>query len=92
MMKNRLDYKGYHAKIEYIPETQSIHGKISGIKDLVTFEADRLEDVEREFRQAVDDYLIFCEDIGEAPETEHRKTSRIRNPFSINLPSFSFFR
>lgn len=61
MNKQVLKYKGYMAKIEFSAEDKCLHGKIDGIADLVTFEADDAHEIEKEFRSAVDDYLDFAE-------------------------------
>ena len=47
------------ANIEFSAEDKCLHGKIDGIADLVTFEADNVHEIEKEFRSAVDDYLDF---------------------------------
>ena len=55
MMKNNiLQYKGYHAKIEFDSEEFVLRGKIEGINDLVDFECEDIKDLEREFHEAVD--------------------------------------
>ena len=59
-MKNLLEYKGYHTKIEFDCEDLVLRGKIEGIKDLVNFESTDISTVEEEFHAAVDDYLEFC--------------------------------
>lgn len=78
MKNNILEYKGYHTKVEYIASENILYGKIEGINDLVTFEASDLNSVEKEFHDAVDDYLAFCEDIGQAPEKEYRGMFNVR--------------
>ena len=70
-MSNVMSYKGYHTRVEYNAEDKTLYGKIEGISDLVTFEAEKCEDVEREFHEAVDDYLEFCEEVGKAPDKEY---------------------
>ena len=77
-MGNILLYKGYHAKIEYDAESQVLFGKIEGINDLVNFEAENATDIEREFRNAVEDYLSFCEEVGKTPEKEYAGTFNVR--------------
>ena len=54
-MKNILQYKGYFTKIEYSVEDRLLYGKIEGIKDLVNFESENVEEIEQEFKNAVDD-------------------------------------
>ena len=77
-MKNILEYKGYHAKIEFDSEAKVLRGKIEGINDLVNFESTSLFEVEKEFQAAVDDYLEFCEEVGKIPDKEYKGTFNIR--------------
>ena len=60
-MKNLLEYKGYHTKIEFDSEDLVFRGKIEGIKDLVNFESSDISMVEEEFHAAVDEYLEFLD-------------------------------
>jgi len=77
-MSNVMSYKGYHTRVEYNAEDKTLYGKIEGISDLVTFEAEKCEDVEREFHEAVDDYLEFCEEVGKAPDKEYNGSFNVR--------------
>ena len=77
-MNNVLEYKSYFTKVEYSVEDKVLHGKIEGIKDLVTFECDKASEAEAKFREAVDDYLAFCEDIGQEPEKPFKGVFNIR--------------
>ena len=49
-------YRGFTGSFEVDPENGVLHGRIDGIDD-ITFEADRLWDLERKFRRSVDDFL-----------------------------------
>ena len=71
VMKNILEYKGYHAKIIYDSDARSLRGMIEGIHDYVDFEAEDVASVEQEFHSSVDDYLAFCEEVGKVPEREY---------------------
>ena len=73
-----LEYKGYHAKIEFDIETYVLRGKIEGIDDFVDFETDNPQLVEKEFQLAVDDYLDFCQEVGKNPDKEYKGTFNIR--------------
>lgn len=66
----QVSYKGYHANAEWDEEDALFSGKIEGIRDLVTFHSFTKEDVEPQFRAAVDDYLLFRKSVGKTPETE----------------------
>lgn len=78
MGKNILTYKGYSTRVEYSAEDGVLHGKIEGIADLVNFESETVEGVETAFHEAVDDYLAFCEDIGQEPDKEYKGTFNVR--------------
>lgn len=55
-----MKYKGYHTNVQFDAESMKSYGKIEGISDLVNFECSDMNQVEKEFRAAVDDYLEFC--------------------------------
>ena len=65
-----LEYKGYHAEIEYDKEDDYYCGKLYGIKDLVMFGGATEEEVEADFHLAVEDYLEFCRADGKEPNRE----------------------
>lgn len=77
-MSNILEYKGYHARIEFDSDDFTLRGKIEGINDYVDFESDSISGIEAEFHSAVDDYLEFCREVGKAPEKEYKGTFNVR--------------
>lgn len=83
-MGNVLEYKGYQTKVEYDAESHVLYGKIEGIRDLVNFEADTLQDVERFFHEAVDDYLEFCKEVGKTPDKTYNGQFNIRIPSQLH--------
>lgn len=80
MSENILEYKGYYTKIEYSAKDRVLFGKIEGIRDLVNFESENIADIEKEFHLAVDDYLAFCEEIGQEPEKTYKGVFNVRIP------------
>lgn len=79
-MKNNniLEYKGYHTKVVFDSKELVLRGKIEGIGDLVNFECENLKDIEKEFHEAVDDYLEFCKEVGKEPDKEYKGTFNVR--------------
>ncbi len=69
-MNSIIEYKGYHTKIEFEAETETLRGKIEGINDYIDFEANTIPDIIKEFHAAVDDYLDFCVEVGKKPEKD----------------------
>lgn len=79
MMKNNiLEYKGYHTRVEFCAEELMLRGKIEGISDLVNFECENIKDIEKEFHEAVDDYLEFCKEVGKEQDKEYKGTFNVR--------------
>ena len=62
------EYKGYHAKVEYDPESTSFHGEVIDIRDVITFRGTSVRELRKELAASVEDYLAFCAERGEAPE------------------------
>ena len=77
-MDNILEYKGYMSKIGYSADDKLLFGKIEGIVDLVTFQAESSLEIENEFHAAVDDYLAFCEGQGVSPDKAFSGTFNVR--------------
>ena len=64
-----LTFKGYLGIITDIDfKIGTIHGEVLLTKDVVTFEADSIKDLVKEFKSSVQDYLDFCREDGVAPE------------------------
>jgi predicted HicB family RNase H-like nuclease len=73
-----LTYKDYYTTVAFDVEQGYLYGKIEGIVDLVTFEADDPGKVKEAFREAVDDYLAFCADVGKEPDRAYKGKFNVR--------------
>ena len=78
MENNIIEYKGYHSRIRYDVGDKVLHGKIEGIDDLISFESKNVDEIEKEFHEAVDEYLEFCKEIGKTPEKEYKGIFNVR--------------
>lgn len=67
-MTDAMTYKGYSARIDYDDADGLFTGRIAGIRDGVGFHADTVEGLRAAFREAVDDYLETCAQVGKAPQ------------------------
>jgi len=63
-----LNYKGYTGKVNYDDEARIFHGEILDTRDVITFQGRSVEEIEKAFRESVDDYLEFCIERGEQPD------------------------
>ena len=72
-MSNVLAYKGYFAPVEFDAEQHVLTGM-----DAIVFEGSTVEEVERCFHDAVDDYLEFCAEKGKEPERAFKGSFNVR--------------
>ena len=77
-MTQYLKYKGYQGTIEPQIDDGTLFGKVAFIRDLITYEADTLPKLVKEFRQSVDDYLNDCEELGKAPDRPFKGSLNVR--------------
>lgn len=63
-----LTYKGYLGTIEPQLEEGTLFGRLAFVRDLVTYEADTLAVLQKEFEASVDLYLSSCEELGKEPD------------------------
>ena len=63
-----LEYKGYKGHTEFDDEAGLSHGEVLDLRDVITFQGTSVEELEKEFRVSVDDYLEFCKERGGEPD------------------------
>jgi predicted HicB family RNase H-like nuclease len=66
-MSKPMTYKGYSAHIEYSDEDGCFVGRVAGIRDIITFHGESVQDIKHAFEEAVDFYLESCSARGEVP-------------------------
>lgn len=79
-MNSMLEYKGYHASIEYDADDNIFVGEVFGITDSLNFHGTSVAELKEMFKQSVDNYLELCERIGKNPDKEFRGTFNVRIP------------
>ena len=57
-MTNTMTYKGYTARVEYDPRDEIFVGRVLGIEDRITFHGATVGKLRRDFRAAIDHYLV----------------------------------
>lgn len=65
---NTMTHRGYAAHIEYSEEDQAFVGHIAGIRDVVGFHGESVQELRAAFTEAVDDYLETCAKLGRSPQ------------------------
>jgi len=73
-----LNHKGYTGTIDFSLKDNILFGKIIGIDDLVSYEAENLSQLKKAFKEAVEDYLDNCKEIGKNPDKTFSGTFNVR--------------
>ena len=80
MISSLMECKGYHAKIEYDQEDNIFVGHVLGINDSIIFHGYSVDELTKEFSNAIDNYIDYCAKSGKVPEkeSEHFRMKNIR--------------
>jgi len=82
---SNLEYKGYYGSIEYSKEDKCLYGNVLGMtKDSITYEGNTVEELENDFRDAVESYLEGCKEIGIKPRKGYNGVLNIRIPSDVH--------
>lgn len=83
-MSQTLQYKGYDGSVLYSGEDRLLHGTILGIRDMVSYEGADVDSLEENYRNAVDEYLAFCQAEGKTLETPFKGSFNVRLPQELH--------
>ena len=83
-MENHLNHKGYFGSVEYSAENHILYGKIMGVNDLVTYEAESVGKLKEEFTEAVEDYLETCKELGKEPDKRYKGVFNVRTSKTVH--------
>jgi predicted HicB family RNase H-like nuclease len=75
---NCFNYKGYQGSIEASIKDNCLYGKILFINDLILYEGNTLEELKKNFEEAVEDYLETCKEAGIEPKKPFKGSFNIR--------------
>jgi predicted HicB family RNase H-like nuclease len=62
-----MTYKNYMAKVIFDEDANIFHGEVINIRDVITFEGYSVEELQKSFKESIDDYLDFCLSRNEKP-------------------------
>lgn len=63
-----MKYKGYTGVVTFDDEAMIFHGEVIGLRDVITFQATNAKGLMKEFKASIDEYLDWCEELGQDPE------------------------
>jgi predicted HicB family RNase H-like nuclease len=64
---NTMKYKDYTALIEFSDEDGCLIGKVLGIRDVIVFEGNTVEDIRKNFHEMIDHYIMACAKANRVP-------------------------
>ena len=83
-----MEYKGYIGKVEIDDDAGILHGEVINVRDVITFEGESVDEVQKAFRDSVDDYLDFCAKRKESPEKPFSGKFVIRLPADLHRKAY----
>jgi predicted HicB family RNase H-like nuclease len=75
-----MEYKGYLGTVEYDDEAKIFHGDIINTRDVITFQGTTVNEIERAFKDSINDYIAWCKEDGIEPEKPYSGKFNIRLP------------
>ena len=73
-----MKYKEYLASVTYDDEAKIFHGEVINTKDVITFQGKSVHELEKAFKDSIEDYVEWCESEGAAPEKPYSGKFNIR--------------
>ena len=73
-----MNYKGYVGSVEYDDENRVFTGTVINTRTVITFHGSSVDELEREFRASVEDYLQWCREDGIEPEKPYSGKFNVR--------------
>ena len=96
-----MEYKGYLGTVEYDAQAKIFHGDIINTRDVITFQGTTANEIERAFKESINDYISWCKEEGVEPEKPysgkfnvrlspelHRRIAVLSKKMHISLNSF----
>ena len=81
---NTMSHKGYSARVEYDERDNIFVGRVLGIRTIISFHGKTVDQLRKEFRSAVEDYVAECKDQGVSPEKPASGKILLRVPPEIH--------
>lgn len=79
-----MTYKGYAARIGYSDEDELLIGRVVGIRDIITFHGNSVDEIRAAFQEAIDFYLETCAERGEKPNRPYSGKLLVRMPIETH--------
>ena len=79
-----MQYRGYRAAVTFDDSAGVFHGEVVDTRDVITFEGDSVEQLQKEFEFSIDDYLAVCAERGREPDRPYSGKIPLRVPPQVH--------
>jgi len=73
-----MEYKGYIGTVEYDSEAKIFHGDIINTRDVITFQGTTVNEIEKSFKDSINDYIAWCREENTEPEKPYSGKFNVR--------------
>jgi predicted HicB family RNase H-like nuclease len=81
---NTLKYQGYTARIEFDERDDLFVGRVLGLRAIISFHGETVEELRKAFETAIDEFLLDCREEGVEPEKPVSGKLMLRVPPEIH--------
>ena len=89
-MSATLQHSGYDGSVLYSAEDKMLHGRVLGIRDMISYGGTTVRQLEKNFRDSVDEYLAMCRETGKVPDKPFKGSFNVRIPQELHLRAARF--
>jgi predicted HicB family RNase H-like nuclease len=73
-----MEYKGYIGNVIFDYDAMIFHGEVINTRDVITFQGISVTELEKEFKNSINDYIEWCNDEGVSPEKPYSGKFNVR--------------
>lgn len=81
---NTMTYKGYTARIEFDERDNIFIGRVLGLRSIISFHGETVDELRQAMADAIDDFLADCEERGVKPEKPASGKLMLRVPPEVH--------
>ena len=79
-----MKYKGYIGTVTFDDDADLFHGSVVNIRDVITFQGRSVDELRTAFKDSVNEYVSFCEELGHEPEKPYSGRIALRIPSDLH--------
>ena len=84
-----MEYKGYLGTVEFDSQAKIFHGDVINTRDIITFQGTTVKEIEKAFKDSIDDYISWCKEEGVKSENPYstftKKLADMRLPVTVTV-------